>query len=70
MGKVVEIGGRVLLVAGVVLDALELCNTIDDDLHDADQKIGKKTYSSIASIGGNWAGGTLGRWVVDITAVE
>ena len=70
MGKVVEIGGRVLLVAGVVLDALELCNTIDDDLHDADQKIGKKTYSSIASIGGSWAGGTLGRWVVDITAVE
>lgn len=60
VGRVVEIGGRVLLVAGVVLDALELCNTIDDDLHDADQKIGKKTYSSIASIGGNWAGGALG----------
>lgn len=60
VGKVVEIGGRVLLAAGVVLDALELCSTIDDDLHDADRKIGKKTYSSIASIGGRWTGGVLG----------
>jgi hypothetical protein len=60
IGKVVEIGGRVLLAAGVVLDALELCSTIDDDLHDADRKIGKKTYSSIASIGGRWTGGMLG----------
>lgn len=59
-GRVVQIGGRVLLVAGVALDALELCSTIDDDLHDADRKIGKKTYSSIASIGGRWTGGALG----------
>ena len=59
-GKVVQIGGRVLLIAGVALDALELCSTIDDDLHDADEKIGKKTYSSIASIGGRWTGGALG----------
>ena len=35
-------------------------STIDDDLHDADEKIGKKTYSSIASIGGRWTGGALG----------
>lgn len=34
--KVVRIAGRVLLVAGAVLDALELCNVIDGDLHDAD----------------------------------
>lgn len=60
VGKIVQIGGRVLLVAGIALDALELCSTIDDDLHDADQKIGKKTYSSIASIGGSWTGGALG----------
>lgn len=40
--KVVRIAGRVLLVAGAALDALELCNVIDGDLHDADQKIGKK----------------------------
>ena len=30
------------------------------DLHDAHQKIGKKTYSTAASIGGSWAGGALG----------
>ena len=58
--KVVRIAGRVLLVAGAALDALELCNVIDGDLHDADQKIGKKTYSTAASIGGSWAGGALG----------
>ena len=51
--KVVRIAGRVLLVAGAALDALELCNVIDGDLHDADQKIGKKTYSTAASIGGS-----------------
>lgn len=58
--KKVRIAGRVLLVAGSVLDALELCSTIDDDLHDADRKIGKKTYSSAAEIGGSWAGSVLG----------
>ena len=40
--KKVRIAGRVLLVAGSVLDVLELCSTIDDDLHDADRKIGKR----------------------------
>ena len=34
--------------------------TKDPDLHDAHQKIGKKTYSTAASIGGSWAGGALG----------
>ena len=58
--KKVRIAGRVLLVAGSVLDALELCNTIDDDLHDADRKIGKKTYRAAADIGGSWAGSALG----------
>lgn len=58
--KVVRIAGRVLLVAGAALEALELCNVIDEDLHDADQKIGKKTYTAAASIGGSWAGSALG----------
>ena len=60
ISKVVRIAGRVLLVAGAALDALGLCDVIDGDLHDADQKIGKKTYSTAASIGGSWAGGALG----------
>lgn len=58
--KVVKIAGRIFLVAGAALDALELANTIDNDLHDADGKIGKSTYTSAASIGGSWAGGALG----------
>ena len=58
--KKVRIAGRVLLVAGSVLDVLELCSTIDDDLHDAGRKIEKKTYSSAAEIGGSWAGSALG----------
>jgi len=59
-GKIIRIAGRVLVVTGGVLDVLELCNTIDDDLHDADRKIGKKTYSAAADIGGSWAGSALG----------
>ena len=43
-----DTSNHVLLVAGSVLDALELCSTIDDNLHDADRKIGKKTYRSVA----------------------
>ena len=58
--KVVRTAGRIFLAAGAALDALELANTIDDDLHDADGKIGKSTYTSAASIGGSWAGGALG----------
>ena len=41
-------------MAGAALDALELYQTVEADLHDADRKIGKKTYSSVASIVGGW----------------
>jgi hypothetical protein len=60
VAKKVRIAGRVLLVAGAALDALELYQTIEDDLHDADGKIGKKTYADAASIGGSWTLGALG----------
>jgi len=46
-------------VIGIALDALELGTTIYDDLTDADKKLGKKTVSTAASIGGLW-GGSLG----------
>ena len=59
-GKKVRIAGRVLLIAGVALDALELGVAINDDLHDADRKLGKTTASTAASIGGRWAGGAVG----------
>lgn len=58
-GKKVRVAGKVLLVAGIALDALELGTTIDADLKDADRKIGKKTLSAAASIGGSWAGAAL-----------
>ena len=45
------------MVTGAALDALELYQTVESDLHDADRKIGKKTYSVVAGIGGSW-----GRW--------
>ena len=59
-GKKVRVAGKVLLVAGVALDVLELGTTIDADLKDADRKLGKKTLSTAASIGGSWAGAALG----------
>ncbi|MBU5627826.1 complement resistance protein TraT [Oscillibacter sp. MSJ-2] len=60
VAKKIRIAGKVLLAAGVALDVLELSRTIEDDLQDADRKIGKETYSEIASIGGSWAIGALG----------
>ncbi len=59
-GKKVRIGGRVLFVTGIVLDTLELGKSINDDLNDADKKIGKKTLTSVFSIGGSWAGAAIG----------
>ncbi|WP_158097748.1 bacteriocin class II family protein [Tyzzerella sp. An114] len=59
-GKAVRIGGKVLLVAGVLLDTLELGNTIIDDLSDVDKKIGKKTGMTAAKIGSRWAGAAIG----------
>jgi len=53
--KKVRTAGKVLLVAGVALEAYELYLTIESDLHDADRKIGKKTYSQVASIVGSWS---------------
>jgi hypothetical protein len=58
--KKIRVAGRVLAVTRVALDALELYQTIEIDTHDADRKIGKLTYSEIASIGGSWTGGALG----------
>ena len=55
-GKIVRIGGRVLLVVGVIADVLEIREAIRADLDDADQKLGKTTLSAIASVGGSWAG--------------
>ncbi|MEG0780891.1 MAG: hypothetical protein RR426_09835, partial [Oscillospiraceae bacterium] len=59
-GKKVHVAGKVLLVAGTALDALELGTAIDADVKDADRKLGKKTLSTAASIGGSWAGAALG----------
>ena len=53
-------GGRILAVGGALLEALELVEAIHIDKHDADKKIGKTTYSALASIGGSWSLGALG----------
>ena len=58
--KVVRIGGRILLVCGIALDALELGKAIEDDLHDVDGNLGRKTLSTAVSIGGQWGGAALG----------
>ncbi|WP_312941479.1 hypothetical protein [Oscillibacter sp.] len=59
-GKKVRVAGKVLLVAGIALDVLELGTTIDADLKDADRKLGKTTLSTAVGIGGSWAGAALG----------
>lgn len=59
-GKKVRIAGKVLLVAGIALDTLELGLAVDSDLKDADRKLGKTTASTAASIGGRWVGAAAG----------
>lgn len=59
-GEVVRVAGRVLLVAGIILDALEIGTTMYSDLNDADGRLGKKTISTVASIGGSWGGSIVG----------
>ena len=53
-GKKVRIAGKVLLVAGVALDVLELGLAVNADLKDADKKLGKTTVSTVVSIGSAW----------------
>lgn len=60
VGKKFKIAGKVLLVAGAVLDALELGMAIDADLKDADRKLGKTTASAFFSIVGRWGGAAAG----------
>lgn len=58
--KIIKAGSRVLLVAGVVVDAIELGSALQSDLNDADQKLGKTTARASISIIGSWGGGALG----------
>jgi 6-phosphofructokinase len=45
--KKIRVAGRVLLVAAIALDVIELCKTIDADLKNSDKKLGRKTVSNI-----------------------
>lgn len=58
--KVVKIAGRILLVTGVALDALEIGTTMYADLNDADGKLGRSTITTAASIAGEWSGSIAG----------
>ena len=58
--RIIKIGGKILLAAGIVADAITLGDAIHTDLNDADQKLGKLTAQTGASIFGSWGGGTLG----------
>ena len=59
-GKIIRKGGKVLLVAGVVLDVLELLPDVIAEVKDADNKLEKSTWSTLAGIGGSWAGAAAG----------
>lgn len=58
--KVRVSSGKVFAVIGPVLDVLELSQAIAIDKTDADRKLGKTTVSTVISIGGSWAIGSLG----------
>lgn len=58
--KVVKIAGRILLVTGAALDAVEIGTTMYADLNDADGKLGRSTITTAASIAGEWGGSIAG----------
>lgn len=60
IGKVFHIAGKRILVAGILLDALELGDAVVSDLNDADRKLGRNTITTSISIGGRWAGAAVG----------
>ncbi len=60
VSKFIHVAGKVLLVGGLTLDVLELGLSIYDDLSDPDKKLGKKTISTLAGIGGRWLGSVVG----------
>lgn len=54
--KIIKIGQKTVIVSSLALDALELGLAIEQDLTDADKKIGKKTWTTAAEISGSWGG--------------
>ena len=58
--KRVRLGGRVLPAYGVTPDAMELLAVMQDDLNDADGKLGKASASTACSILGRWTGALVG----------
>ena len=60
VAKPIRIAGKVLLVMGIALDAIELGTAIYDDVKDADNFIEKRTVSTAVEIGSRWTGSVLG----------
>ena len=60
VGKVIRVGSRKLLVAGVILDTIELAEAVVHDLNDTDKKLGRETLTTSLTIAGRWGGSALG----------
>lgn len=59
-GKIIRKGGKKLLIAGLALDVWELLPDVIAEIKDADRKLEKSTWSTLAGIGGSWAGAAAG----------
>ena len=53
-------GGTALAVVGVAMDAYDIANAVSNDLHDPDERLGKKTASAVSGAALSWAGGAVG----------
>ena len=60
VAKPIRIAGRVVLVMGIVLDAVELGMAVYEDVKDSDNFPEKETVSTALEIGGRWTGAALG----------
>ena len=56
----VKFAGKAIATAGIILEAVELIDTVYEDLNDEDGKLGKKFAKVTAGITGDWAGSLIG----------
>ena len=55
-----KFAGKAIATAGIILEAVELIDTVYEDLNDEDGKLGKKFTKVTAGITGDWAGSLIG----------
>lgn len=60
VGKVFKVGNKLLIFTGLALDCMELSIVLEEDLNDADGRLGKKTAATAVDLGTAYLSAALG----------